>query len=139
MFKVDRKTAGIASLELPQNANIPPLEVGKDYQWYVEIVCVPRKVGQSASEDLDRTMLVYGTVQRVALNPALADQLAKATPRDRVQLFAKNGLWFDALSALADLRCDAKNTAAISAWTSLLRSVKLDAVAEQPLLQQCKS
>ncbi|XGV97778.1 MAG: DUF928 domain-containing protein [Leptolyngbya sp. BL-A-14] len=123
---------GIASLTLPSNATIPPLAVGKDYHWSVALICNP--------DDRSRDIRVDGWVQRVTPEPRLTSQLAKATPVDRVSLYASNGLWFDTLTTLADQRCaNPKDAALISSWSALLKSVQLGAIAEQPLLQQCQN
>ncbi|RDH47676.1 hypothetical protein CBF18_21710, partial [Mastigocladus laminosus WC112] len=46
---------------------------------------------------------VNGKVERVPLAPALKSQLAAATPRERIALYAENGLWFDTLTHLTEL------------------------------------
>ncbi|MBC7971228.1 MAG: DUF928 domain-containing protein [Verrucomicrobia bacterium] len=124
-------TAGIASLSLPSNATMPPLVVGKDYHWSVALVCNP--------DDRTRDIKVDGWVQRVAPEPRLTNQLVKATPEDRVRLYANNGIWFDTVTTLVEQRCAKPQEAAlINSWAELLKSVQLDAIAEQPLMQQCR-
>lgn len=123
-------TPGIASLTLPSDAGIPPLQVGKDYHWSVTLICNPEQPQSSLNVD--------GWVQRVAVEPGLQNQLARATPRDRVSLYAQNGLWFDTLTTLAELSCARPNNPEVTkSWATVLKSVKLDAIAGQPLLQSC--
>ncbi len=121
---------GIASLTLPANSTIPPLVVGKDYRWSFALICNPN--------DRKRDIEVEGWVQRITPDATLAGRLARANAADRVTLYADNGLWFDTLTTLAELRCARPGDATVQAnWVGLLKSVKLDAIAEQPLIQQC--
>lgn len=80
------KAAGIASFCLPQNS--PPLETGKKYQWCFLCGKISR----------------HGWVERVAMKPEILVQLETASLRQRVFLFAKDGLWYETLTELVALR-----------------------------------
>lgn len=125
--------AGIASLALPSDAAIPPLEVGKDYHWTVKIATSLEKLASPQSQRVD------GWVERVQPPAEFAAQLQRAaTPLDRASLYAANGYWFDTVSLLAELRCQQPNNpTVVTTWTNLLRSVQLTPVARKPLLRQC--
>jgi hypothetical protein len=124
--------SGIASLPLPSDATLPPLAIAQDYHWSVSIICDPN--------DRKQDLTVDGWVQRVALRPALANQLNQATPSERVNLYARNGLWFDTLKTLAELRRSRPQDSQLQAsWVELLKSVKLEAIANQPLVQPTSS
>ena len=117
---------GIASLELPIGAGVPPLEIGQAYQWTVALVC--------DATDRRSNLQVQGWVQRVEVDSALAAELAETCPRDRIALYAQNGLWFDALNTLVDLRRAYPEDAGLGAsWLEFLGSVGLDAIADEPL------
>ncbi|MDX2231999.1 MAG: DUF928 domain-containing protein [Leptolyngbyaceae cyanobacterium bins.349] len=124
-------TAGIVSLALPANGSIAPLTVGQDYYWTVTLLCHP--------DEPSKNIQVEGWIQRIPLDPVLAQKLTTANPSDRPQLYAAHGLWFDTLSTLAALRCtDTPTAASQQSWASLLRSVQLDRLADQPLPQSCQ-
>jgi hypothetical protein len=124
-FAASQTQPGIVKLRLP--STVAPLEVGKMYHWYFIIDC-----NQNAPP------LVEGWVQRVAPPPTLASQLQKATPRERIALYAANGIWHDALTSLAELRSANPQDAMLTAdWVSLLQSVGLDAIAHEPMSQCC--
>ncbi|MFB2981438.1 DUF928 domain-containing protein [Microseira sp. BLCC-F43] len=113
---------GIVNFRLPKTA--PPLEIGRKYQWVFR------------SEDLTR----YGWVERVALKPEIVSQLATATPRQRVLIFAQNGIWYETLTELAELRRTHPQDAEIAAdWAALLqhRLVRLDKIVAEPFLPCC--
>lgn len=122
VYKTTFKTAdqaGIASVALPKSAGIPPLQLGQDYHWSVTLLC--------NAENPQLNIKVDGWVQRVqTLVPVARD------PQARAALLAEKGIWFDALEAQAEQRCLKPEDS--PGWDSLLRSVKLDKIANQPLL-----
>ena len=83
---------GVVRLTVPSSA--PALKPGKTYWWYVSVLCDP-KYGR------DRSYL-QGWVRRVNHTPQLMKELEQATVADRPAIYARNGLWFDALRAIAD-------------------------------------
>lgn len=114
------ETPGVVSLSLPKG--VAPLEIGKPYHWFLKIYC---KAQQPPA-------FVEGWIQRNSLNPALKSQLEKATPRDRVALYAANGIWFEALSTASELRRrDPKDTS----WTALLQAIGLNDLANESIVQ----
>ena len=73
--------------------SIAPLEVGKTYHWYFVIDCDP-----------DAPVSVDGWIKRVPMNSTFTRKSQKATPLQRVVLYADNGIWYDALTTQAELR-----------------------------------
>ena len=119
--------SGIVSVSLPNNATLPPLEVGKTYRWYFLVIRKP----QDRTED----MVAEGQIERVEPNPNLVAQLKTASPRDRVALYAEAGIWYDAIDSIAQLRRSSPNDTAIAAdWAELLKSVGLDTISQKPLI-----
>jgi hypothetical protein len=117
--------SGIVSLNLPDS--VSALEVGQSYRWYFSLVCDP----------LDRSADTFtsGWVERVDRNPALLQEIAAAPPTEQAMLYAKAGLWYEALAVLATLRqSQPQNAALVTQWQTLLESVGLEQVADQPLL-----
>lgn len=120
------KTAGIVRLPVPETA--PPLKVGKEYWWYVSVLCDPKYAR-------DRSYL-QGWVKRVAPNPALEKQLAQAKVGDRPALYAAAGLWYDTLRSLADLRRDYPQEPKLTPiWTDFLKGVGAATVTGMPLVE----
>jgi len=120
-------TPGVISISLPSTA--PPLEINEWYQSYlfVDISCAP-----DAPLEKD---YAQGWVKRQELTPALKSELDQATtPRQRAILYAKDGIWYEAVTTLAEVRrTDSKD----DAWTKLLQSVGLDAIASEPIVNCC--
>ena len=115
-------TPGVVSLSLPSTAS--PLEIGKRYHWYFNIYCNPQQP----------PVFVDGWIKRDSLNAALKNQLEKATPKQRVALYAANGIWYEALTASAELRRTDPNRAD---WAAMLRTIGLDDIASEPMLECC--
>jgi hypothetical protein len=121
--------AGVVSLSLPAYANLPPLEVGERYRWQFSLVCESERSAPSIT-------FVEGWTERIEPDAALANQLATASPVEQATLYAENGIWFDAVDTLAELRRESPR-AANQAWQTLLESVDLGAIATEPLQPCC--
>ncbi len=107
---------GIMSLTLPALANLSPLEIGQEYHWQLKFICDPKNAESN-------NILVKGRIKRVALDPILARRVQLATPQQRVALYAKAGLWHEALSTMVELQRDRPNDANLAAtWDNLLES-----------------
>ena len=79
---------------------------------------------------------VFNIPESGAFQDALVikEQLEKATPRDRVALYAVNGLWFDALTVAAQLRRRNPNN---PSWAELLQVIGLNELAIEPIVECC--
>ena len=117
---------GIIEVALPSTV---ALEVGKPYRWALTVNC-----------GADSSVFVMGGIQRVA--PLGADAMSNppsgseaAANLDRASLYAEHGIWFDALTILAELKQAKPDDAAIAAeWQSLLQSATLEDLANQPFV-----
>jgi hypothetical protein len=130
------KTPGILRLSLPTDGTVPPLMIGKDYQWYFSIIC--------NADDRSGDLLTRGWVQRQALTPDLAAKLAQVPVAERSTVYAEAGIWYDAIATLADLRqqpgsIGAQNQLLHDRWSNLLESVGLEAFADQPFIAESPS
>ena len=111
-FSTPNQTPGIIGISI--NSRFP-LEIGRTYQWYFKVNC-----------DSDSPLYVQGGIERVALSPDVAEQLAVASPLEEAALYQENGIWYDAVSAIAPLYlAQPSNLSAQAAWTDLLRSLNL--------------
>lgn len=112
-------SSGIMSLSVPAFANVSPLEVGQNYYWSIALVCDP----------IDRSgdVIAGGRIKRVKLDPTLAQNIQKATPEERVALYANAGVWYETVATLAELQRTRPNDTEIAqAWNKLLNSIGLD-------------
>jgi len=124
-------TNGIIRIELPDDGSIPPLAVGKKYQWWASIVIDP----WARNEDL----FISGWIKRIETTPTLLQQLQTTTPDNHPKIYAEAGIWHETLDSLATLRqSNPNNSTFITQWQDILQSVALEAVADAPLLRESK-
>ena len=102
---------GIISFQMPDTA--PLLEIDKKYRWTFDFLC-------HAPAD---ALSVTGVILRKSLTSTLENQLANASPKQRVALYAREGLWHDTLTELGQLRLANPQDAELTAmWTELLQN-----------------
>ncbi len=117
---------GVMSVTLPPEAGA--LEVDKEYRYEVQVSC-------SSDGDESSNPRIDGSIKRVQPDADLARKLEKASPRDRVALYAEAGYWNSSLKTLADLRFANPNDPELKAdWQELLESVGLGTIAQEPLV-----
>ncbi len=105
------KTPGFVSVSIPTTQK--DLEKNKLYRWTLTLSC--------ASQDPIDSPKVWhtGTVQRVDM-PALETQLKTATLDERINLYVKNGIWYDVSTDLAKIHAVPK------VWFNLLKAMDLE-------------
>lgn len=119
-------TPGIVSLSLPADKTLPPLEVGTNYHWYLQLICSEQSLGD---------VYVDGWIQRVASRSNPTNPLENIPPSGGAYRDRKPVLWYDALATLAEKRQSHPGDLAIAAeWANLLRSEGLDKIAQKPLV-----
>ena len=119
-----QKEAGIISLNLSENA--PPLEVGKNYQWALGIMCDGRLQPDSP--------MVQGQVKRVELASDIQNRMDDDLSLKNAALYGENGLWYDTVATLAQLKAAQPSDRELeSNWNELLNSVGLAEISEAPL------
>ena len=124
-------TPGIVEISLPETT--APLTVGQSYRWYFEVTCPQANPTEAAAP-----ATVTGVVERIVPSGALASELATAQSElEQVSAYAENGVWYDTLTALAQMRQNAPENAELNAiWQEMLRdpSVGLDNWADAPIV-----
>jgi hypothetical protein len=81
-------SAGINIYKLPKAA--PGLAKGKTYAWQVVLTC--------DVQNNSKNRWIRNPIQLTELSPILRQKLANVnTPSQKVNLYAENGLWYDAL------------------------------------------
>jgi len=127
-FRMVTSRAGIVSVSLGSDGNSPALEVGKNYQWYFTIKCNPNNYRED--------VLVSGWINRTALAPSVKTELDRSPDsRAKLSIFAQQGLWYEYLATLAQLRMESPSDASLALkWSEVLSSVELGKIAQEPLV-----
>lgn len=119
--------SGIISVKLSQS-----LPANQPYRWIFSVRVNPHSPSQNPR--------VEGLIQRIQPNVMLRNQFAEATSeQDRIALYAEHNLWHDWLTALATIEASSNSDAADLAWSNLLDSVGLGAIADVPILGCCST
>lgn len=117
---------GIVSVQMP--ADRPELVPDREYRWYITVQCSAR---QSSANPV-----ISSYIQRIIPPPSLTAQLHQAKPPQQPEIYAAEGIWFETLVSLADLRRAQPNQPDLKAdWKSLLELVGLGDLANQPLVK----
>jgi hypothetical protein len=121
--QIQPQTAGIVQMDMPKS--LSELLPGKEYRWSVTLIC--NRDRPSANP------FIQTWIQRVPTTPALTQQLAAAkSERDQAQIYARAGLWYDALTAISTAYADRpKDPSILEERLLLLDSVGLERVAAQ--------
>ncbi|NJK28663.1 MAG: DUF928 domain-containing protein [Acaryochloris sp. RU_4_1] len=113
--------SGLVRFELTE---FPALELQKTYQWSFTLLCDP--------QDPSADVTVSGMIRRVELDPILLREIENVELSDRAILSAINGLWYDAIDALANARqSNPKDNQLVANWIHLLKSEGLDSEINQ--------
>jgi hypothetical protein len=103
------------------------LLINQRYTWQIIIVF----------DDVDPSeeVLIRGWIQRVEISPDLRQKLATAREDKIPTIYADAGIWYDALSSLAQLRQKYPDEPKYrQQWGELLQSVGLGELADKPIL-----
>gem|GEM_PF-6575140 len=113
---------GIIGFRLPDLVN-QQLQTDRFYQWVLQIACRPDLSDPFFNSDPYDSDYISGLLHPVERDPKLAAELAQAASLRQVALYAQNGIWYESLSLLAQLRqAEPENQALKAAWTNLLES-----------------
>jgi len=111
---------GVMRIDVPDTA--PALEVGKSYQWGIALLCSGRLRPDSP--------FITSWIQRSQPSGEVAHAVDAAPSLEQAALYGSSGIWYDALSTLADLRQQQPHDAALTTvWQNLLNSVELNSVS----------
>jgi WD40 repeat protein len=114
-------------LSLPALDSTQGLECGVDYCWQFDL--------QPTQWASDEKRDVSALVQRVSLTPVLQHQLEQAMPLQQAILYAKHGLWCNAVTIMAEqLSAYPDDPSLRSVWQQILQAVGLESFAAVPLV-----
>ena len=110
-------TTGVVGIKLSEAA--PSLEIGRDYQWAIILVCGDRPSPNDP--------VITSWIERVApKNNSAKSGLEEAST------YAQQGIWYDALDALIAEKSSLPNWQDI--WSEYLESTGLEQIADRPVI-----
>jgi hypothetical protein len=112
--------SGVVGFQLP--ATGPALEIGKTYQWAVVLICGARPSPNDPA--------IAAWVRRIGP----VQPLKKGTILEQAAWYGEQGIWYDAIAALAEVRRTKPNDQGLTdIWTNFLNSAGLEAISTEPL------
>jgi hypothetical protein len=115
------KKAGITGIKLSENA--PALEIGKNYQWAVILVCGDRPSPNDP--------VVAAWVKPIEQSKT-ADANLTGLGLEKASAYAQQGIWYDALNILIAEKSSSDNWQDV--WVEYLKSGGLNGVAHEPII-----
>ncbi|WP_013324737.1 DUF928 domain-containing protein [Gloeothece verrucosa] len=118
------QSAGI--IKIKPSDDTPPLQVNKNYQWAVVLVCGERPGPNDP--------MIASWVRRVDLPNSTSQQLAEKTPLMQAAWYGNQGIWYDSLVALAQARqVQSHQYSMTQIWANFLTSVGLESFSNEKL------
>ena len=112
----------LASLALPSQAGLPPLSVGQTYLWRVSLICSQQGPDELTTSLSQRS--IQGWIKRVEPITALKSGLAHSSRR--YEVYATEGVWYDAVGDLANRRhLQPQDLQLTKDWQDLIRETSL--------------
>jgi hypothetical protein len=117
-----KEQSGIINLQLPKT--VPALKEGKEYRWVFSAICNPQNRAADA--------IVNGRLQRIPVSSTLNNQLKAASLKQSVSLYTDAKLWYETLTALAELqRSNPQDIEVKADWANVLQLMHLPKDAPQ--------
>jgi hypothetical protein len=104
----------------------PPLEVGKNYQWAVVLLC-GEKIGPNDPA-------VSSWVRRIDIPANIKNQSLPQTVLQKASWYGEQGIWYDMLFSIAQAQYSQPDKPKIKTiWSDLMTSTGFEAIATQPV------
>lgn len=122
------QTGGVINFTLPND--VEALEIGQEYTWELAVLCDP--------DDQTGNPFVQGSIKRIEPSQKLVNELRMASISERTELYVNEGIWYDSLKTLADLRlANPHDPTLANDWKELLDYAGLNSIDREPLLPCC--
>jgi hypothetical protein len=120
-------TPGIIKIKLPQDT--VSLEENQSYFWQFKVICLGK-----VSDKIEEVEILSGAIKRV---PSPSD-FSKLSLAEKVVYSAENGLWFDLVTSLIELRSTNPNEELYNNyWHNLWETVDLEYIETKSLVDCC--
>lgn len=129
---LNKQQGGVIFQSLPESITLKP---NQPYHWFFSIICDHRRPSRNISVD--------GWVQIIQINDGdpvdsgFKQQLeAIEDPKKLVSFYADNGIWHEAVTLSAKLRCSyPDNIELLQMWKQLMNDAGLNQISNAPILR----
>ncbi len=108
--------SGAIGVSFPSTA---ALQVDRIYRWEVSLYC-------DSQESVDRPLVVHGQIQRIATPVKIA---TAKTDLEITQIFAENGIWYDAITQIGNRLAQTKEPDLTTAGSELIKAAGIRGIA----------
>jgi Domain of Unknown Function (DUF928) len=121
--------AGIIQITIPETGK--SLQIDQTYRWGFSVQC--------NAINTTETVFVRGSIRRVAIPTEIEQQLLTQQPIDRAMVYAKYGIWFDALTTLGQemSQNEKPDRATLESWSMLLKQGNFANLSKNPIVPCC--
>ncbi len=120
--------AGIMSVSIPEAVKENAKGSQNDYHWYLSLICNSSKRSQD--------IVLEGWIQYVQLNQPTQEKISLSNSIEKSDLLQEAGIWYDAISVLAEQKKSNSNINTVQAeWSEILESIDLSNLASEPLIE----
>jgi hypothetical protein len=116
------RTTGTIGIKLANNA--PPLEIGKNYQWALILICGDRPHPNDP--------VVAAEIERIDKSQIKPKMSTTVTGLEKAAWYARQGIWYDALNVLVAEKPSLNNWHDL--WVRYLQTEGLEEIAHEPVV-----
>ena len=117
---------GIMNVEIPQEITKSLGESDASYHWYLSMIC--------DAQDRADDVVLEGQIGYMELDNSVKQKLENSSPVEQADLFKQKGIWYDALSVVAEGSNQVRNSAATEKWAQMLEEIGLSELSTQPFI-----
>jgi hypothetical protein len=119
---------GIMKVEVPREVKASLLKADQKYHWYLSMIC--------NDQQRSRDIVAEGWMRQKTLDQKLQEKLNNVSSLEKVAIYREQGIWFDALSVLAEsLDSVTEKTMMHQQWSEMLGSVGLENLATESFIE----
>ena len=118
--------AGIMNVEIPQDISKSLGQSNSNYKWYLSMIC--------HSQNRSRDLVLEGNIGYVELDNSIKQKIENSSPAEQADLYQKQGIWYDALSVVAEETHQMSNSDSTKKWVQMLEDIGLAQLSTQPFI-----
>lgn len=119
--------AGIMSIAIPEEVKNNVKEFHGDYQWYLSLIC--------DRDNRSKDFVLEGWIEYSEIDNSLQEKINLSSSVEKSKLLQQEGIWYDALSVLAEQKLNSNAASIDREWSQLLESIGLLELASEPLIE----
>jgi len=117
---------GIINVEIPQDISQSLGQSDSNYHWYLSMICDDQKRA--------RDLVLEGWIGYIELDNSVKQKLENFSPTEKANFYQQKGIWYDALSVVAEDTNQIIDSSSTEKWSEMLDSIGLSKLSAQPFI-----